>query len=90
MPQNPFEFVQAFQQHFGQFLPDLAATAKSDVEQHMRSAFLSMAEKMELVTREEFDAQAEVLRVTRQKLDALVLRVEALEAQQAQTADQSL
>jgi BMFP domain-containing protein YqiC len=37
--------------------------------------------KMELVSREEFDVQAEVLRNTRQKLEQLEAKIAALEAQ---------
>ena len=41
---------------------------------------------MDLVTREEFDVQAGVLRRTREKLEALEARVAALEAQTAASA----
>ncbi len=40
--------------------------------------------KLDLVTREEFDIQAQVLAKTRAKLEALEARVAALEAQIAQ------
>lgn len=80
MAQSPLEMLQAFQQHFGQFLPDLARTAQTDVEQHVKAALLSMASRMDLVTREEFDVQAEVLRRTREKLEALESRVALLES----------
>jgi BMFP domain-containing protein YqiC len=41
-----------------------------------------MFTKMELVSREEFDVQAEVLRNTRQKLELLEANLTELEAQQ--------
>ncbi len=77
--QSPLDLLQAFQQHFGQFVPDLARTAQSDAEQHLKAFVSSLIERMDLVTREEFDVQAEVLRRTREKLDLLEKRVEALE-----------
>jgi len=50
-----------------------------DAEKNMHALLKSMLTKMELVTREEFDIQAEVLRNTRQKLDALEAKLAALE-----------
>ncbi len=42
-----------------------------DAEKNIHALLKSIFTKMELVTREEFDVQAEVLRTTRKKLDAL-------------------
>ncbi|MBK8970840.1 MAG: accessory factor UbiK family protein [Hahellaceae bacterium] len=79
MPQSPFELLQAFQQHFGQFVPDLAKSAQADAEQHFKAALMSMMTRLDLVSREEFDVQAEVLRKTREKLELLEGRVVRLE-----------
>ncbi|MGZ8258411.1 MAG: accessory factor UbiK family protein [Methylotenera sp.] len=51
----------------------------ADVEKNLNALLKSMFTKMELVTREEFDVQAEVLRNTRQKLEALEAKLAALE-----------
>lgn len=51
----------------------------SDVEKNINALLKSMFTKMELVTREEFDVQAEVLRNTRQKLEGLEAKLAALE-----------
>ncbi|WP_137719671.1 accessory factor UbiK family protein [Methylobacillus flagellatus] len=51
----------------------------SDVENNLRALLQGALTKMELVTREEFDIQQEVLRQTRAKLDALEARVAELE-----------
>ncbi|MEI8363684.1 MAG: accessory factor UbiK family protein [Betaproteobacteria bacterium] len=50
-----------------------------DAEKNMHALLNGMLTKMELVTREEFDIQAEVLRNTRQKLDVLEAKLAALE-----------
>lgn len=58
----------------------LAATPAGDIEKNMRAALASVFAKLDLVTREEFDVQREVLTRTREKLTALEARVAALEA----------
>ena len=45
----------------------------------LHSAMLEVFNKMELVTREEFDVQTQVLIRTREKLEALQKRLEELE-----------
>ena len=54
----------------------------ADMEKNINALLKSMFTKMELVTREEFAVQAEVLRNTRQKLDLLEAKLAELEAQQ--------
>jgi ubiquinone biosynthesis accessory factor UbiK len=51
-----------------------------DVEKNMNALLKSIFTKMELVSREEFDVQTEVLRNTRQKLEQLEAKLAALEA----------
>ncbi|OHC66369.1 MAG: phosphoheptose isomerase [Rhodocyclales bacterium GWA2_65_19] len=58
----------------------LAATPAGDIEKNMRAALSSMFAKLDLVTREEFDVQREVLLRAREKLTALETRVAELEA----------
>jgi len=58
----------------------------ADVEKNINALLKSMFTKMELVTREEFEVQAEVLRNTRQKLELLEARLSELES--AETAAQ--
>lgn len=52
-----------------------------DVEKNINALLRGMFTKMELVSREEFEVQAEVLRNTRQKLELLEARLAELEAQ---------
>lgn len=54
----------------------------ADLEKNINALLKSMFTKMELVTREEFEVQTEVLRNTRQKLDLLEAKLAELEAQQ--------
>jgi hypothetical protein len=51
-----------------------------DLERNFRSLLSAGFERMDLVTREEFDLQAAVLERTREKLEALEARIGALEA----------
>ncbi|MBT8062930.1 MAG: accessory factor UbiK family protein [Xanthomonadales bacterium] len=60
-------------------LPDGAGQLKDDMESRFRSVLKSAFEKMELVSREEFDVQKAVLERTRIKLDALERQLDELE-----------
>ena len=51
-----------------------------DVEKNMHALLKSVFTKMELVSREEFDVQSEVLRNTRQKLEQLEVKLATVEA----------
>jgi BMFP domain-containing protein YqiC len=51
-----------------------------DIEKNIDALLKSMFTKMELVTREEFDVQAEVLKRTRQKLEELEKKLSEIEA----------
>jgi hypothetical protein len=51
-----------------------------DLEKNFRSLLLAGFERMDLVTREEFDLQAAVLERTREKLEKLEARISELEA----------
>jgi BMFP domain-containing protein YqiC len=58
----------------------MAATPAGDIEKNLRALLSSGFAKLDLVTREEFDVQREVLTRTREKLTALETRVAELEA----------
>jgi BMFP domain-containing protein YqiC len=53
----------------------------ADAEHNLNALLKSVLTKMELVSREEFDVQAEVLRNTRQKLELLEAKLEQQERQ---------
>ncbi|MDT8403183.1 accessory factor UbiK family protein [Sulfuriflexus sp.] len=60
-------------------LPDGLATAREDFDETLRLAISAAVSRMDLVTREEFDVQAAVLARTREKLEALITRLQELE-----------
>lgn len=61
-------------------LPPEANVLKEDMEKNIRGVLHSAFSKMDLVTREEFEVQAQVLQRSRAKLDALEKQVAELEA----------
>ena len=52
----------------------------ADIEKNVRALLQGAFTKLELVTREEFDVQAEILRRTREKFTALESRLNELES----------
>ena len=57
----------------------LARTPAHDLESNMRAMLGSAFARLDLVTRQEFDVQTEVLRRTREKLTELEAKLSALE-----------
>jgi ubiquinone biosynthesis accessory factor UbiK len=60
-------------------LPGGLKALQADAEQNFRAVLQSGLSQLDLVTREEFDVQAAVLKRTREKLEALEARLTALE-----------
>lgn len=56
-----------------------AQTPAGDLERNFRALLAGTFARLDLVTREEFDAQSRVLARTREKLEALEQRLSALE-----------
>ena len=56
------------------------ASPAKDIEKNIKAMLQSGLTRLDLVTRQEFDIQAEVLRKTREKVERLEARVAALEA----------
>ena len=57
----------------------LAKTPARDIETNMRAMLTSTFARLDLVTRQEFDIQTEILARTREKLTALEAQLAALE-----------
>jgi hypothetical protein len=57
----------------------VAASPAKDLEKNMRASMTAMFARMDLVTREEFDVQAQVLARTREQLQALETRLSKLD-----------
>jgi BMFP domain-containing protein YqiC len=58
----------------------LANTPAADIEKNMRGLLAGVFGRLDLITREEFDVQREVLKKTREKLTQLESRVTELES----------
>jgi ubiquinone biosynthesis accessory factor UbiK len=61
-------------------VPPAVRNMQQDLERNFRSVLRANLGKLDLVTREEFDAQVKVLERTRAKVEALEARVKELEA----------
>jgi ubiquinone biosynthesis accessory factor UbiK len=70
----------SFQDFARRFEQLAASTPLADIERNSKALLSHALARMDLVTREEFDAQAAVLARTREALVALEQRVAALEA----------
>lgn len=57
----------------------VAASPAKDMEKNLRASMSAMFARMDLVTREEFDVQAQVLARTREQLQVLEARLARLE-----------
>ena len=74
---------QLFNQFFQQFTSVIgpgAETISGEVQQKMRAAAQSAFDKLDLVSRDEFDAQRAVLTRTRERLEQLEQHVADLES----------
>ena len=71
--------IDEFMQNVTSALPSGLLDMKQDVEDNVRSAMTGAFAKLDLVTREEFDVQSQVLLRTREKLEALEKVVAELE-----------
>ena len=78
---------QGFKMDMNSFFNDLQgkinqaieSSPAKDIEKNVKAMMTQGFSKLDLVTREEFDIQNQVLAKTRAKLDALELRVQQLE-----------
>ena len=61
-------------------MPSGFQTLQKDFERNLRSALEGALRQLDLVTRDEFEIQQAVLQRTREKLEALEVRVADLEA----------
>lgn len=64
---------------FTENLPAGVRELQQEMEKNVRTAMQAAFSRMDLVTREEFDAQAKVLARTRAQLDELQSQIEGLE-----------
>lgn len=62
-------------------LPEGLGHLGEDLQKNFKAVLQSSLGKMDLVTRREFDVQRQVLERTREKLDAMIKRLDELENQ---------
>lgn len=74
-------FIDDLTRRVGEALPSGAHELKRDIEKNVEAVVRSYLGKLDLVTREEFEVQSQVLARTRAKVEALEKRVTELEAQ---------
>lgn len=73
------QFINDMAKRLSDSLPPSLSKTKKDVEKNFRAVLKSMLVKLDLVTREEFDLQKNVLAKTRAKLTTLSKQVAELE-----------
>ena len=78
MPLDP-KIIDDLAKRVSENMPAGIKSLGSDLEENFKAALQAGFSKLDLVTRDEFDVQAQVLRRTRQKLKALEARLDVLE-----------
>jgi hypothetical protein len=74
--QQRFPFIDTISNKLAEFLKDSPA---KDLEANLKAGLSGLLSKLDLVTREEFDVQAEVLQRTKAQLQALEARLAEME-----------
>ncbi|WP_040976928.1 ubiquinone biosynthesis accessory factor UbiK [Necropsobacter massiliensis] len=77
-PQKIEQIIQQIQDALPQGIKDLGQDAEAKLKQTLQARLA----KLDLVTREEFDLQTQVLMRTREKLSELEKRLDQLQSQQ--------
>lgn len=77
------ESIDKLAKRLAESVPEGLRSVRDDLEQNFRSVLRTGLAKLDLVTREEFEVQEAVLARTREKYDALEVRLKALETASA-------
>lgn len=72
------QFINALAEKLTQAIPPELGNIKGELEKNFASIVQAHFAKLDLVTREEFDAQVKVLKRSREKLEALEKKLESL------------
>jgi BMFP domain-containing protein YqiC len=75
-------FIDDLARRLSSAVPPGVAALRRDLEDNFKAVLQSGLARLDLVSRQEFDVQAAVLRRTREKLEALEARLKTLEAGQ--------
>lgn len=71
--------IDEISESFDRYLPDSLKTVKGDVEKNIRSAVQANLERLELVTREDYEIQVAMVAKMQKRLTALEEQVAQLE-----------
>ena len=77
---NRVTWMEDFQKNLSDLI---AKSPAADVERNVRAMLTQGFSKLDLVTREEFDIQADLLARTRARVEQLAAQVDALQAERA-------
>jgi ubiquinone biosynthesis accessory factor UbiK len=72
-------FIDDLARRLSAAIPESVSAVRRDLEGNFKAVLQSTLARLDLVTRQEFDVQAAVLRRTREKLEALEARLAAFE-----------
>lgn len=72
-------FLNDLAKNLTEHLPENLKTIKKDLEKNFHTLLQGTFNKLELVTREEFDAQTKVLARCRKKIEELTMQLKELE-----------
>lgn len=75
------QLVNRLGQQFGELLPANLRGVRGELENNLKMLLRDALARMELLTRDEFDIQQNLLARTRSKVEALEQQIKALEAQ---------
>lgn len=81
-------FIDEIARRLSAAIPESVSAVRRDLESNFKSVLQSTLAKLDLVTRQEFDVQAAVLRRTREKVEALEARLAAFEGRTAGAIEQ--
>ncbi len=81
------KLIDELSEKLGAAMPPGAQMLKDDFEKNLRSILHANLSKLDLVTREEFEIQSQLLARSRARLEAMEQRIAALEAQLSAKAD---
>jgi BMFP domain-containing protein YqiC len=73
------KLINDVMEQVNKYIPQDMSQLPQDIQKNIRDALQAALGKMDLVTREEFDAQTKVLARTREKLEKLEQHLEELE-----------
>jgi BMFP domain-containing protein YqiC len=79
-----------FAKRLAEIVPQSARDLHQDIEKNLRAVITSTFNKLNLITREEFEIQQNVLLRTRNKVENLEQQVAALESQLQQQTEESV